>query len=311
MVFIITQFSEFLKQMTTIPDFQRIINKYHLETIIKKYEQSYFETKLINYYGAIILCEYNGVRYLIDGQHRFFALKHMFEKYNIDISIMLQILPCKTNKEMKEHFKNINSNLELPDYLLELESNEKKQNLQKFEQYLMKTYNNYHSNSQHPRFPNVNFILWTNSYFYERLSNINSNSLETYLNIFNKENDEMKEYFQENDIDKFNQIIKKSKDKQYFFLSNIFKKPQKTKISSKLRNDVWNKYIGKEIGLSNCLCCKLNIIEKGSSFYHCGHVISEKNGGKTNIENLKPICSDCNLSMNSTNMDEFIKINGY
>ena len=35
--------------------------------------------------------------------------------------------------------------------------------------------------------------------------------------------------------------------------------------------------------------------------WHCGHVISEKNGGETNIGNLRPICGSCNNSMGSMN----------
>ena len=38
-----------------------------------------------------------------------------------------------------------------------------------------------------------------------------------------------------------------------------------------------------------------------------GHIISEKNGGLINIDNIIPICSECNSSMGSTNMDIFIE----
>ena len=35
-------------------------------------------------------------------------------------------------------------------------------------------------------------------------------------------------------------------------------------------------------------------------------IISEKNGGEINVDNIIPICSDCNSSMGYTNMDKFI-----
>jgi len=41
--------------------------------------------------------------------------------------------------------------------------------------------------------------------------------------------------------------------------------------------------------------------------FHCGHVVSEINGGELEPENLKPICQSCNSSMGTTNMNEFIK----
>lgn len=41
--------------------------------------------------------------------------------------------------------------------------------------------------------------------------------------------------------------------------------------------------------------------------FHCGHVISEFNGGELRPSNLKPICQLCNSSMGTMNMDEFIE----
>lgn len=67
---------------------------------------------------------------------------------------------------------------------------------------------------------------------------------------------------------------------------------------------MWNKYIGEDIGKSKCVCCKYTDISQMD--FNCGHVISEFNGGKITLDNLKPICSLCNTSMGIKNMDEFI-----
>ena len=40
--------------------------------------------------------------------------------------------------------------------------------------------------------------------------------------------------------------------------------------------------------------------------FHCGHIISEANGGEIKLDNLRPICHSCNSSMGTVNMDEFI-----
>ena len=66
----------------------------------------------------------------------------------------------------------------------------------------------------------------------------------------------------------------------------------------------WNNFIGENIGKSKCYCCKLTDITQLS--FHCGHIISEKNGGKVDINNLRPICQNCNSSMGTTNMNDFI-----
>ena len=75
-----------------------------------------------------------------------------------------------------------------------------------------------------------------------------------------------------------------------------------------LKRIVWNKYIGEEIGKTQCLCCKLTDISQMN--FSCGHIVSVHNGGCVNPENLKPICSSCNSSMGTQNMDEFIQIYG-
>ena len=38
----------------------------------------------------------------------------------------------------------------------------------------------------------------------------------------------------------------------------------------------------------------------------CGHIVSGYNGGKINVDNLRPICMSCNLSMGTKNMQDFI-----
>ena len=42
--------------------------------------------------------------------------------------------------------------------------------------------------------------------------------------------------------------------------------------------------------------------------FEAGHIIAERCGGPTNIENLRPICSLCNRSMGLKNMIDFMKI---
>jgi hypothetical protein len=68
----------------------------------------------------------------------------------------------------------------------------------------------------------------------------------------------------------------------------------------------WNLYIGEDKTNSKCVCCNSTTINITN--FHCGHVLAEVNGGETNINNLRPICSGCNLSMGSMNMDDFIKM---
>ena len=80
-------------------------------------------------------------------------------------------------------------------------------------------------------------------------------------------------------------------------------KPIKQTISHTLKIKCWDTHIGVDIGRTKCLCCNHNYITQHN--FHCGHVIAEANGGTLDIDNLRPICSACNNSMRTRNMNEF------
>jgi len=81
------------------------------------------------------------------------------------------------------------------------------------------------------------------------------------------------------------------------------------KLPAKVRNDVWNMYIGDNIAQHKCLCCKKTTIKNVE--FECGHVVAKSKGGGDEIQNLRPICSSCNKSMGTTDMIDFVKHYGY
>lgn len=176
---------------------------------------------------------------------------------------------------------------------------------------------------------NCNFI--TIKYL---LEHFNVEIINKILNIYSKKNskcimnletiEHMNEKFRNNFInnvsimnnDELNLLLKES------FLGNndnvienksneipnivVKKKYKKKSIPLALKKLVWNKYIGEEIGKAKCLCCGLTDISQIS--FNCGHIIAEVNGGNMCIDNLMPICQNCNSSMGSMNLLEFKKI---
>ena len=66
-------------------------------------------------------------------------------------------------------------------------------------------------------------------------------------------------------------------------------------IPKAIRQQVWLQYIGEHYK-SKCYikwCTnKMTIFN-----YHVGHNIPDSKGGTLDVENLRPICSNCNLSM--------------
>ena len=81
-------------------------------------------------------------------------------------------------------------------------------------------------------------------------------------------------------------------------------KKKKQSIPKNVRVIVWNHYIGENIIQHRCLCCKKVLISNTN--FEVGHVLSEKNGGTHEINNLRPICFACNHSMGTENMIDFV-----
>lgn len=90
--------------------------------------------------------------------------------------------------------------------------------------------------------------------------------------------------------------------------SNSLTSNKKKQLPKRVRDLVWSKWIGSDKMIGKCFCCKNDIKNNN---YHCGHVIAYSNGGSNEIDNLRPLCSQCNLSMGDKNMFEFIEDFGF
>jgi len=80
-------------------------------------------------------------------------------------------------------------------------------------------------------------------------------------------------------------------------------KSKKKSVPKVVKDLSWNKWVGEDVAKTKCLCCGVNEIKMSS--FHCGHVISLASGGKTTVDNLRPICAACNLSMGTENLNDF------
>ena len=172
----------------------------------------------------------------------------------------------------------------------------------------------------HHRFTITEFLnkLVENKYI-EKFDNIDLliNDLENNNKKFNNIL-EYQEYFNDNNDnfykDEYNCVkdgkiyaLKNNNFIDYLNNNNIIPnhkfKYHKKIISPKLKLQVWI----KEFGTNNSGRCPYNncsnIISNNNkeNIFHCGHIISEYNGGETNLENLKPICSNCNFKMGKKN----------
>jgi len=86
-------------------------------------------------------------------------------------------------------------------------------------------------------------------------------------------------------------------------------KRKKISIPKSMKMACWNQHVGESVGKTKCFCCKVADIWQAN--FECGHVVSEFNNGKTELNNLIPICGTCNKSMSSMNFSNFHKLNSY
>jgi 5-methylcytosine-specific restriction endonuclease McrA len=76
-------------------------------------------------------------------------------------------------------------------------------------------------------------------------------------------------------------------------------KPKK-KIKPWNRDDIWLEHNGPELEKVKCPCCNIRIISRNS--FSAGHIQAESRGGSSQIDNIIPICDECNGRMGSTHM---------
>jgi 5-methylcytosine-specific restriction endonuclease McrA len=103
-------------------------------------------------------------------------------------------------------------------------------------------------------------------------------------------------------------VVQEKPEKEKTHTEDLPKFP-KGHIPKKVRTDVWNTFIGPNIPIHKCLCCLKTTI--CMTDFQVGHVVSEHDGGNLNIDNLRPICASCNISMGVTNMKEYVVKYGY
>lgn len=77
------------------------------------------------------------------------------------------------------------------------------------------------------------------------------------------------------------------------------------KIPPRIRNGVWSRYHNEKIS-GHCYCCNTKV-QRYNNGWHCSHVIARNKGGETTVDNMRPCCSTCNLSMGDQNLYVYIR----
>jgi len=308
-----------------IPTLQRAKDNNRVQEIIDYQLKYYKKNKTFNFIGA--LCIAKNIKYeqkyLIDGQHRYYAIKYLVKHKKNNFKIYINEIEVNSNEEMKHLFKVINKSLPVPKMPEDVSNHIPKITYL----YFAKKYRKFFSNSNRPNRPNMNINI-----FQEELGKIISKypklTAEKIIDMIEKENQKY------NKMNKKNFPLKGKRPNEYYlelckkkgglylgmfynyewidYIFNGAKQPccnyKKQTIPKCLKRDIWHKYIGKGKGSGKCYCCHK---ELDCFVFECGHIEAEVNGGKTDLENLRPICGLCNKSMGSQNMIVFMNKHGY
>ena len=286
------------KKDLIIPDFQRDLDNDRVDEIYNKLLKN---KELINIIGVITICELDNIYYLVDGQHRYHALN----KLKVE-KILIHEIKVGSKEELINIFTEINQNTPLPNKWLEITDTNKikhKKLLKEFK----KIYPLVLVQSNKPRPPNIkktdfeNILLelpYININHINDLNKIYKNSLKDNIEKYEKKNfylsivntDTLKE-----------DLIKIFNNKEIEIKNNQYKK---VSIPVSLKTSVWEKFTDKY-----SIKCPISFCNKkiNARDFDCGHIKSERNGGKLELDNLKPICHPCNCSMGIKNWNIYDK----
>src|SRR5438552_16861933 len=90
---------------------------------------------------------------------------------------------------------------------------------------------------------------------------------------------------------------------------NKISKNKSVKLSeSKVKDLSWKTYCPNHEDIGNCFCCN-KTIRRSETEVDFGHVQASSKGGEYTIENIRPLCRKCNLSMGNTHMFEYMTKN--
>ena len=88
---------------------------------------------------------------------------------------------------------------------------------------------------------------------------------------------------------------------KYVVTRYVPQKKKKARIPARVRQLCWLEYNGENFK-GVCQCCNEMITVWN---FQAGHIVSEADGGEIKVDNLIPLCQQCNLSMGTKNFDEF------
>ena len=256
----------------------------------------------VPYLGEMSVGICGGTYHILDGQHRYRAFEKYANTTTEDFSILYKVQHFQDEQQMKKCFFELNDRYDLPQNVKETLFTEPRTLLVA---HLKSKYPSHTTSaSLKPNYPNIHIDTFVpliigmlgGEHVVEKMEQLNSDVGET---------------LSKKDQKRYQQSI----NKDGLFLAILMHKTttqkKRASIPSVVRERLWQRD-SPDTFTSSCACCRRKVSFFGSNEdstdqFHAGHYVSVKNGGSDDIDNLRVLCSACNLGMGSKNIDEFKK----
>jgi len=341
-----------LNEKIEIPDVQVDLNEDKVCQMIESYNKNpkFFGPKCLLTLATMNINDITKY-YLVDGQHRYEAIKRLLNKdKSLTNIVLLTVVPVESRVELIKLFKELNiDSLKCPKlnnfewFLIEKLKEKIKEKFPTLPNNISKRHNLYTASEFLEILQRRNILTsFSVKYKLDKLNDediVNKESSELidkdnyYINtimfILEKKN---KEFFAKA---KYLELIKADADEYRFHLGEkamienhicmFFKRnnffdwlidskiePEHLKVSPRItisdstKNKVWiNEFEAKNSGMCPIWNCKKILDKDVQNSWQCGHIIRINNGGKTTLDNLRPICPTCNNKMSDTNWYDY------
>lgn len=303
------------------PNYQGSLNENIVDELVNEYKKNKL---FLRYKNKIVIGELNNNWYILDGQHR---LKMVEKLGPIDEELCFCWYKFYDENHMRELFNSINKDSTKNQWFINCEEF-KQIKIIEFSKLLAKYYKKFFSKTK-----TTTGKIYTIEEFIEKLNNINffddnnKTAIDYYIIIkdknqifydkcnYNGQFITNKKFFYKDEYKNIEEHIiftlKNNNFIEWLYKENQipihkFLKGNKDNIPKGLKKKIWEKYYKDSVEAKCPISWCTNILnnEKNNG-WDAGHIISEANGGINTIDNLKPICKNCNCEMYTKNWKDF------
>ena len=278
----------------------------------------------------------NPVLFVIDGQHRYAAMQKLEREYGYEgiTKVLIRYQKYESIRDMQDDFILLNTNSNMPLLYTQFENQFLRNTLLKLKEHIKCVHigafsKNFKPSPQTNRMHIDEFmqlfdenkmkILYNahnkpfddHKWLIQRVSSVN-NSIMNHIKMMTDINEnvcfvkvkdnvlcEANEFYASLRNINFNAMFF---DEKPFEMKSISHK--KKTIPKKIKEIVLNRDFGIEKNIGKCYACKCELFRKDVIM---GHVLAEYNGGDCSANNLRCVCGDCNSSMQTLHMQEYIR----